>query len=103
MVRVKLQIAGFIFSTALLASCGGERQIGRSAKPESVPSAGAVNINIAGVDDLRRIPSIGEKLAAEIVEFREKHGPVRRTEHLLLIKGISDRRFREIRHLVRVE
>ena len=60
-------------------------------------------INTAGVGDLRRIPNIGEKLALKIVEFREKHGPFRRVEHLLLIDGVSDRRFREIRHIVRVE
>jgi competence protein ComEA len=66
-------------------------------------AADAININKADVDELRRIPNIGEKLAVDIIEFRLKNGPFRRTEHLLLINGISDRRFREIRHLVRIE
>ena len=62
-----------------------------------------ININTANKDELQRIPYIGEHLADEIIKHREKHGPFRRAEHLALLHGISDRRFREIRHLVRVD
>ena len=63
----------------------------------------AININTASAEDLQRIPHIGEKLAAKITEHREVNGPFRRVEHLMLISGISDERFRKIRPLVRVE
>ncbi len=42
-------------------------------------------------------------MAAQIVEHRERYGPFRRPEHLMLIPGISDSRFRKIRDLVRVD
>ena len=63
----------------------------------------AININTASLDELQRIPYVGEKLAAKIIEHREVNGPFRRAEHLMLIQGISDTRFRKIRPLVRVE
>jgi competence ComEA-like helix-hairpin-helix protein len=63
----------------------------------------SININTANKDKLQRIPYIGEHLAEEIIEHREKHGPFRRAEHLILLPGFTDRRFREIRHLVRVD
>jgi competence protein ComEA len=66
-------------------------------------SPAAVNINTAGVEDLKRLPHVGPSLAEKIVAYREHYGPFRRSEHLLLIDGMSDRRFREIRHLIRIE
>ena len=85
----------------MFAACTSERAT--VPIPHVETAAEAININTANVDELRRIPNIGEKLAAEIIEFRELHGDFRRVEHLLLINGISDRRFRDIRHLVRVQ
>src|SRR5262245_16999117 len=68
-----------------------------------VSSNESININTATKDELQRIPFVGERLAEEIIAYREKHGRFRRSEHLMLLRGISDRRYREIRHLVRVD
>lgn len=40
---------------------------------------------------------MGPALAARIVEHRERHGPFRRVEHLMSVRGFSERRFRELR------
>lgn len=66
-------------------------------------SEAAININTASVEELTRIPHVGEKVASKIIEHREQNGPFRRVEHLMLIQGISDKRFRKIRPLVKVE
>jgi competence ComEA-like helix-hairpin-helix protein len=66
-------------------------------------SVEAINVNTANRHDLLRIPHVGERLAQEIIEHREMHGPFRKPEHLMLLNGISDTRFREIRHLIRVD
>lgn len=63
----------------------------------------AVNINEASVEELELIPHIGRSMALKIIEHRETNGPFTRPEHLILIQGISDKRFRKIRHLIRVE
>jgi len=62
-----------------------------------------VNINTAGPDDLQRIPHVGASIAEKIIEHRENKGPFKRPEDLMLILGISDARYRRIRHLIRVE
>jgi competence protein ComEA len=63
----------------------------------------SININTATVEELQRIPFIGERTAIAIVEFRQANGPFRRPQHLMQVRGISDKRFREIRHLIRTE
>ncbi len=55
------------------------------------------------MDELQKIPHVGESIAKKIIAHRETYGPFRRAEHLMLIQGISDKRFRKIRPLVRVE
>jgi competence protein ComEA len=64
------------------------------------PSAPPVSVNRASREELERLPGVGPVLAARIVEHRERHGPFRRVEHLLVLRGMSERRFREIRALV---
>ena len=59
-----------------------------------------VSVNRASREELERLPGVGPVLAARIVEHRERHGPFRRVEHLLVVRGMSDRRFRELRPLV---
>lgn len=63
----------------------------------------SVNINTATVEELEKLPNIGAKLAQQIVEHREKYGRFRRAEHLILVQGISDKRFRQMQDLVKVE
>ena len=59
--------------------------------------APVININTASVRELEELPGIGIGLAERIVSYREQYGPFRRAEHLMLVRGISDRRFRELR------
>jgi competence ComEA-like helix-hairpin-helix protein len=66
-------------------------------------SASAVDINTASAAELEKLPFIGEKTAVKIVVHREKFGKFRKPEHLLLVEGVSDTRFREIRNLIKAE
>ena len=61
-----------------------------------------ININSAPAEELMRIPGIGRSVASRIVEFRLKHGPFRRTEELIAIKGMNARRYRQISRLIRI-
>jgi competence ComEA-like helix-hairpin-helix protein len=62
-----------------------------------------ININSAPASELETLPGIGKALAARIVEHRDKYGPFRRPEHLIIVRGISDRHFRALRELITVE
>lgn len=68
---------------------------------EDPSAARTVNINSADISELERLPYVGRTTAESIVAFRKEHGPFRRTEQLMLIKGISEARYMEIRHLLR--
>ena len=61
------------------------------------------NLNTATREELAGLPGIGQTMAARIVSHRERYGPFRRAEHLMMVRGISDRRFRQLRALVNVD
>jgi competence protein ComEA len=67
------------------------------------PATQRLNLNTAPAKELEVLPGIGKGLAERIVEHREKYGPFRRAEHLMMVRGISETRFRALRHLVAVE
>jgi competence protein ComEA len=62
-----------------------------------------ISINRATREELERLPGIGPILAARIIAQRERYGPFRRVEHLMMVRGISERRFRELRHFITAE
>jgi len=66
-------------------------------------TATRININTASEKELEKLPGIGRGLADRIVEHREKYGPFRRPEHLIMVRGISDKRFRALRDSITVE
>jgi competence ComEA-like helix-hairpin-helix protein len=74
------------------------------ARP-TLPSEAAlqISINRSPREELERLPGIGPALAARIVEHRERHGPFRRAEHLLMVRGISERRFSQLRPFINAE
>jgi len=100
-VFVKLLL---VLSFCLLSLCCGLKQTKQSlSNRNQILAAGAeVNINTASAAELEKLPHIGAKTAQAIVEYRERFGEFRRPEHLLLVPRISDKKFREIRHLIGV-
>ena len=56
------------------------------------PPPAPMDVNTATVAQLKTLPGAGDTLAAAIVHYREKNGPFRRLEELLIIKGISKKR-----------
>ncbi|HEV2860826.1 MAG TPA: helix-hairpin-helix domain-containing protein [Pyrinomonadaceae bacterium] len=71
--------------------------------PESSVATPRVSINRATREELERLPGVGPALAARIVEHRERFGPFRRAEHLMAVRGFSERRFMELRPYVTAE
>jgi competence ComEA-like helix-hairpin-helix protein len=68
--------------------------------PSATIATPRININTATNAELAQLPGIGPQLAARIIAQRERHGPFRRVEHLLIVPGISERRFAQIRPFV---
>ncbi|MBB2912177.1 competence protein ComEA [Streptosporangium becharense] len=70
----------------------------------SVPTdpAGVIDLNTATVEQLERLPGVGEVLARRIAEYREAHGGFRTVDQLRDVSGIGDRKYAEMREKVRV-
>lgn len=86
--------------------CATRRHVTSRVKPAALAPtipAPRININTASAKDLETLPSIGKGLAARIVEHREKNGSFRLPEHLIMVRGISDRRFRILQDLITVD
>jgi competence protein ComEA len=62
-----------------------------------------ININTASAQELEALPGIGKGLAERIIEHREKYGSFAKPEHLIMVRGISERRFFAIRDQITVE
>ena len=96
-------------TAAALPSCVKlpRRAVSRDSQPthaqQTLQDTPPVSINEASREELERLPGIGPALAARIVEHRERFGRFRRAEHLLLVRGIGERRFLRLRPYVTAE
>ena len=66
---------------------------------ETIP---VIDINKASPEEFAKLPGIGPTRARQIVAFREKHGPFRRVEDLLAIRGIGHKKWKAIRPFIQV-
>jgi len=65
-----------------------------AAADEAAPAKkSVVNVNQASADELARLPRVGPSLAGKIVAHREQHGPFKRAEDLMEVKGIGEKMF----------
>lgn len=87
------------------AAGGSAGAVGGSAgSGGSVPGAGPaapVSLNTATVDQLDTLPGVGPVLAQHIVDYRTQHGGFRSVDELREVNGIGERRFADLRNLVR--
>ena len=64
------------------------------------PTPGRVNINLAGVAELDRLPGVGPVTAQRIVAYREQNGPFTSVEQLKEAKLVNAATFEKIKDLV---
>ena len=62
-----------------------------------------ININTASVEELEKLPGVGKAISERIVAHRQQYGRFRRAEHLMMVRGMSDKKFRQLRNLITVE
>ncbi|MFF8933839.1 helix-hairpin-helix domain-containing protein [Streptomyces paradoxus] len=75
---------------------GPAAAVGGAAAP-----AAPVSLNTATADQLDTLPGVGPVLAQHIIDYRTQHGGFRSVDELREVNGIGDRRFADLRNLVR--
>lgn len=104
----------YILCAVLMCGCLKSAPIIAPQMPSTAPSGSAeitaanrasklININTASVAELAALPGIGVGYATRIVEYRQQHGRFRRVEHLLIVPGISETRFRSLQPYIAIE
>jgi competence protein ComEA len=97
-------------TTAMLLAVLAVAQVGGQSRAASPPQghkaaiepAYVIDINQASEREFAKLPGIGPELARRIVAYRDKHGPFRRIEDLLAIRGIGRKKWTKIRPYLQV-
>ena len=105
-----------VFVAALFISCASPEksantntappvlnQAAENSVTRRVSRESCVNLNTATVEELIKLPGVGEVLGRKIIEYRERHGPFRRPEEIIIIEGFSERKYRPLVGLICVE
>lgn len=61
-----------------------------------------ININSASVQELESLIGIGPKIAAEIINYREKRGEFKSIEDIKKVRGIGVKKFNKIKDKISV-
>ncbi len=62
-----------------------------------------IDLNSADQEQLQSLPGIGPSLARRIIDFRDKNGPFERIEDLMNVRGIGERKFDQLKDLIKVD
>ncbi|MET8174876.1 ComEA family DNA-binding protein [Streptomyces clavifer] len=85
---------------AAQSAAGGAEGSGGSGTAQAGPAA-PVSLSTATVEQLDTLPGVGPVLAQHIIDYRTEHGGYRSVDELREVDGIGDRRFADLRPLVR--
>jgi competence protein ComEA len=61
-----------------------------------------VNLNTAPAEQLERLPGVGPKTAARIIEYRQKTGGFKKIEELMNVRGIGEKAFLKMKNQLTV-
>ena len=83
MVRIVLSL---VAAAALVAATGATLAAQTKTPPAATAkpaSTAVVNINTASATEIATLPGVGAKMAARIIEYRQKNGPFKKVEEIL--------------------
>jgi competence protein ComEA len=84
------------------SSSRSSRASGGSTKFKN-PGDGTVNINIADIAELQKLPGVGPAMAARVIEHRQQKGRFTDPSQLMDVKGIGSKTLAKMRPFVTVE
>ena len=97
-------VSGVVLSTQRAAPVETVPVRAPPAAPESSPPAeGRLELNRATLEELMKLPGIGQVRAQHILDYRAANGPFRQASDLMKVSGIGEGIFASLRDLVYVE
>jgi competence protein ComEA len=97
-------LTAFVFSSFSKEPSATPWLSGNSTSTQSTKqSEDRININTASLRELMSLPTIGQVTGSHIIEYREKHGQFKHTSDIIIVRGISEHKFRQLEPLITVE
>jgi competence protein ComEA len=75
---------------------------GVSSGKDKLEPGEKIDINTANEDELQRLPGIGPAFASRIVELRNRRGPFRAAEEIMLVQGIGEVKFNKLKDFIKI-
>ena len=75
---------------------------GQSGSASKASTTSPVNINTATAEQLDSLPGIGAKMAARIIDYRQKNGGFKKLEDLLNVQGIGEKNFLKLKPFITI-
>jgi competence ComEA-like helix-hairpin-helix protein len=100
---IVLALASLVFGACARLPKSTQSPTQLSVELPKTERAAQININTASAEELEKLPGVGKAIGERIVAHRKQYGPFRRAEHLMMVRGISDNKFRQLRNLIAVE
>lgn len=92
-MHVKFPRKGELAAHASPQQDNGNSSSRGGASPQLATVNGKIDINTASLEDLDKIPGVGPKTAAAIIEYRSANGAFKRIEDIMNVKGIGPKKF----------
>lgn len=70
-------------------------------KSNTTENSGLVNINSADINELKKIPGVGEKTAEKIIEYRNKN-PFKSIDDIKNVDGIGQKKFEALKDFIQI-
>ena len=92
-----------VLCLALLVALGTATGTQAAAAAEKQgDGAQQIDLNSASREQLMQVKGIGPALADRIVEFRKEHGPFRRVEDILKVRGVGEKSLAKLKPYLKV-
>jgi comEA protein len=100
--RLQMKLNQKLLAIVIIAIFSISMNTGLMAETKATKKGDLININTAPASELIKLPRVGEKIAARIIEYRQKNGKFKRVHDIMKVKGIGEKTFENFREKITI-